>query len=168
MLQSTILLYNKCYLTQHQGIYDFLLKTLPSVHTFLQFLHFQIINLVSNKNVFIIVLCFESTDPITSSVYVRLNCSFGTNTFIFPMQTFHKLGDLDICASSCRNISIAKNKGGVTNIQRLKIKLVRIQVRFKSKSMVIFYGETWSILQTAWLNCSKVVQATFSRGRLFQ
>jgi len=21
--------------------------------------------------------------------------------------------------------------------------------------MVIFYGETWSILQTAWLNCSK-------------
>jgi len=34
--------------------------------------------------------------------------------------------------------------------------------------MVIFYGETWSILQTAWLNCSKVEQATVSRGRLFQ
>ena len=31
---------------------------------------------------------------------------------------------------------------------------------FKSKSMVIFYGETWSILQTTWLNCSKVEQAT--------
>jgi len=57
--------------------------------------------------------------------------------------------------------------GIVTNIQ-LKIKLVRIQVRFKSKSMVIFYGETWSILHTAWLNCSKVEQTTVSRGRLFQ
>jgi len=34
--------------------------------------------------------------------------------------------------------------------------------------MVIFYGETWSILQTAWLNCSMVEQATVSRGRLFQ
>jgi len=28
---------------------------------------------------------------------------------------------------------------------------------------VIFYGETWSILQTVWLNCSKVEQATFER-----
>ena len=27
-------------------------------------------------------------------------------------------------------------------------------------SMVISYGEKWSILQTAWLNCSKVGQAT--------
>jgi len=45
---------------------------------------------------------------------------------------------------------------------------VRIQVRFKSKSMVIVYGETWSILQTAWLNCSKVEQATVLWGRLFQ
>ena len=76
----------KCYLTQHQGIYDILLKTLCSY--LLQFLHFQIINLVSNKNVFIIVLCFELTDPITSSVYVRLNCSFGTNTFIFVKANF--------------------------------------------------------------------------------
>ena len=48
-------------------------------------------------------------------------------------------------------------------MQRLKIK--QIQVRFKSKSMVIFYGETWSILQTAWLNCSKVDQTTVSKGR---
>jgi len=32
-------------------------------------------------------------------------------------------------------------KGDVTNIQRLKIKQVRIHVRFKSKSMVIFYDE---------------------------
>jgi len=49
------------------------------------------------------------------------------------------------------NISKAKYKEGggvVTNIQRLNIKFVRIQVRFKSKSMVIFYGERWSILQT--------------------
>ena len=38
----------------------------------------------------------------------------------------------------------------------------------RCKSMVIFYGETWSILHTAWLNCSKVEQATVSRGRLFQ
>jgi len=35
-------------------------------------------------------------------------------------------------------------------------------------SMVIFYGEEWSILQTAWLNCPKVEQATVSRGRLVQ
>ena len=27
----------KCYLTKHQGNYDFLLKTLPSVHTFYSF-----------------------------------------------------------------------------------------------------------------------------------
>jgi len=34
---------------------------------------------------------------------------------------------------------------------------------------VIFYGETWSILQTAWLNCSNVEQASVSRGwGLFQ
>ena len=37
------------------------------------------------------------------------------------------VGDLDICASSCRNDSKAKNKevwgGVVTNIQRLKIKI---------------------------------------------
>jgi len=43
---------------------------------------------------------------------------------------------------------------------------VRIQVRFKNKSMVIFYGETWSILQTTWLNYSKVEQATVSRGEV--
>jgi len=42
---------------------------------------------------------------------------------------------------------------------------VRILVRFKSKSIVIFYAE---ILQTAWLNCSKVEQATVSRRRMFQ
>ena len=34
--------------------------------------------------------------------------------------------------------------------------------------MVISYGETWSILQTAWLKYSKVGQATVSSERLLQ
>ena len=37
---------------------------------------------------------------------------------------------------------------------------------FKSKSMVIFYGEAWSILQTTWLNGSKVEQATVFEGEV--
>jgi len=45
---------------------------------------------------------------------------------------------------------------------------VRIQVRFKSISMVMFYVETWSILQTAWLNCFKMEQDTVSSGRSVQ
>jgi len=32
--------------------------------------------------------------------------------------------------------------------------------------MVIFYGESWSISQTAWLNCSNVELATVSRGEV--
>ena len=62
----------------HFRLIDFFKSVFPNHH------------LVSNKNVFVIVLCFELTDPITSSVYMRLSCSFGTNTFNCSMQTFHK------------------------------------------------------------------------------
>ena len=45
----------------------------------------------------------------------------------------------DTCASRCNISKLKTKKGDVTNIQRLKIKQARIQVRFKSKSMVILY-----------------------------
>ena len=58
---------------------------------------------------------------------------------------------IEICASSCRNISKAKNKeggGGVTmQYTPTKNKISE---------------ETWSILQTAWLNSSKMEQVTVS------